>query len=134
MSSESQYTQGNLYSLSYLTNFKTILTEKYFTFEGRATRGEFWRFVLFNAFLSVLIGLSEFVYLGTGGWVANIYNIAMLLPNIGVHVRRLHDVNRSGWWILMEIIPIFGTLYIFIIALRRGTEGPNEYGEDPMPR
>ncbi len=134
MSSESQYTQGNLYSLSYLTNFKVLVTEKYFSFTGRATRGEYWRFVLTHAFLSLLIALCDIVYFGSGGIVPNVYNVLMILPNVGVHVRRLHDVERSGWWLLIECLPILGTLYIFFLALRSGTEGPNEYGEDPMPR
>lgn len=130
-----QYKQGNTYSLNYWENFKTILTKKYATFSGRATRGEYWRFILVNCCMAILVGMAEKSVLGEpkGEW-AQIYSLIMFFPGMAVLARRLHDVNKSAWWLLMNFLPLFGSLYLLYQAVKKGDVGPNRFGEDPMPR
>ena len=99
--------------------------KKYAVFKGRATRKEYWMFVLFN-FLAVLaLGIVESIFgAGTGtsgeGILVNVYQWAILLPSLAVAVRRMHDVGKSGWYILIPI-------YNFILTLRKSEAG-NKYG------
>jgi uncharacterized membrane protein YhaH (DUF805 family) len=96
--------------------------QNYANFNGRARRAEYWYFVLFNVIASAIVGfiggLMDFQLLG------NIYSLAVLLPSIAVAVRRMHDVGKSGWFILIPI-------YNFILAVTAGDSGENEYGPDP---
>ena len=91
-------------------------------FSGRARRSEYWFFVLFNIIFSILLNIIgfklDFPFLGT------IYSVAVLIPSLAVAVRRMHDVGKSGWYILIPI-------YNLILALSEGTRGDNEYGSDP---
>jgi len=101
--------------------YLTVL-KKYATFNGRARRSEYWYFFLFNIIFSILLSFSavflRIPILGT------IYSLAVLVPGIAVAVRRMHDVNKSGWYCLIPI-------YNFILACTEGTSGPNNYGSDP---
>ena len=86
---------------------------KYATFSGRARRSEFWYFVLFTFLVGIVTGIVDSIlgtdYDGTsGGLVNTLGSLALLLPSVAVAVRRLHDIDRSGWWILLGIIPIIG--------------------------
>jgi uncharacterized membrane protein YhaH (DUF805 family) len=97
----------------YLAAFK-----KYATFQGRARRKEYWMFFLFNCLIYFgigLVGSSELVLL---------YYLVVLIPSIAVAVRRMHDVGKSGWFVLIPI-------YNFILAITEGNRGENEYGPDP---
>lgn len=94
--------------------------KKYAVFRGRAGRAEYWYFVLFSAVISIIFEIIE----GPSDVLSSIYNLAVLLPSVGVGVRRMHDVNKSGWFILVPI-------YNLILALRKGTKGENRFGSDP---
>ena len=100
--------------------FKVL--KSYSKFRGRARRSEYWYFFLFNAIvaavLSIIASSTDLPILST------IYSLAILIPGIAVSVRRMHDVNKSGWYI---IIPI----YNLILACTNGTEGENSFGPDP---
>lgn len=137
---------------------RTCLREKYVTFSGRAPRSEYWWFQLFYWLLLIGLGLLFGLVVGMafetqgigalGMIIAVIMGLAILgliLPSISVLVRRFHDRNLSGWWVLASfIVPgIFsaiGTeipgliigLAVFVITLLKGTEGPNKYGPDPL--
>ncbi|MBT5185327.1 MAG: DUF805 domain-containing protein [Kordiimonadaceae bacterium] len=103
---------------------------KYATFSGRASRSEFWWWWLANIIFVIFIaGLS-----GTSGTGAPslIYYLATFIPTLAVTVRRHHDGNRSGWWILLGLIPFIGPLILLFLYVSIGTEGPNEYGNDPL--
>lgn len=96
--------------------------KKYAVFNGRARRSEYWYFFLFNVIISIVLnvvgaGLNLF-FLGT------LYSLIVLIPSIAVAVRRMHDVNKSGWYLLIPI-------YSLILACTEGTAGPNDYGDDP---
>lgn len=95
---------------------------KYATFEGRARRSEYWWFALFNFLVGTLLG-----WIPVLGWLIC---LALLLPGIAVCVRRLHDTGRSGWWLLLVLIPIVNLVLIFFYALD-STPGTNEYGANP---
>jgi len=102
--------------------------KKYAVFSGRARRKEYWMFVLFNliatfllAFADVMLGLADE---SGNGVLGGIYGLAILVPSIAVAVRRMHDSNHSGWWILVPIVSL-------VLALMDGTRGPNRFGFDP---
>lgn len=110
--------------------------QKYATLSGRAGRSEFWYFNLLFYGPMFLIGIvaavmasEESVPLMSGLWA--VFALANLLPLVAVSVRRLHDVNMSGWWLLVRIIPILGDLYLLIKFCTKGDVGSNRYGEQP---
>ena len=110
---------------------------KYATFSGRARRSECWWWYLFVTIVFVVAGVIDraagLTYGDTtygGGWIASIAGLALLLPNLAVGVRRLHDTGRSGWWLLVGLVPIIGIvilLYFFVID----SEYDNAYGPYP---
>ena len=110
-------------------NYYFKVLQNYATFSGRARRKEYWMFVLFNVIVSFVfgfvcgfIGIPELANLYT--LLANLYTLAVLLPSIAVGVRRMHDVGKSGWFLLIPI-------YNFILAVTEGEKGENKYGADP---
>jgi uncharacterized membrane protein YhaH (DUF805 family) len=111
--------------------WRTVLLQKYATFTGRAGRSEFWWYVLFQFCVIVAAGIIDGVIFRGTRLVSGIAGLALLVPNIAVGVRRLHDTERSGWWYLLALIPIIGSLILLYFWIRPGTPGPNQYGEDP---
>ena len=109
---------------------------KYADFSGRAQRAEYWYFVLF--YLLIYLGLmivdsltgtfSESMGLGL---TSGLFTLAILLPSISVGVRRLHDTDRSGWWLLIGFIPLIGAIVLLVFAVQDGTPGVNRYGANP---
>ncbi len=100
--------------------------KKYVVFSGRATRREFWMFVLINFVISFALSFITGIIDPKGGLgiIGTLFSLATLLPSIAVGVRRMHDTNRPGWWI---IVPIMDIIY----AIQEGTAGDNTYGPDP---
>jgi uncharacterized membrane protein YhaH (DUF805 family) len=96
--------------------------KKYVQFDGRARRKEYWCFALFSFLVSLLLAFADKAM--SIQWLGTVYSLAVLLPSIAVGVRRMHDVNKSGWFLLIPI-------YNLVLALTPGTEGPNRYGTDP---
>lgn len=112
--------------MDFMTAIKTVLAENYVNFTGRAQRSEFWWFALFAVVVSLVLGAISPV-------LTSVFALAVLLPGIGVAVRRLHDVGRSGWWYLLVLIPVLGSLIlIFAFFIHRGTSGDNRFGPDPL--
>ena len=110
--------------------------KKYFVFDGRARRAEFWYFVLFNLIVSIVLSVLDNV-IGTTmgptgvGILGTLYALAILLPALGVAVRRLHDTGRTGWWILIGLIPIIGFIILIIYYIQDSQPGENQYGPNP---
>ncbi|HWZ71345.1 MAG TPA: DUF805 domain-containing protein [Casimicrobiaceae bacterium] len=110
--------------------------KKYADFSGRARRREYWFFVLFNLIVSVVLAVCD-VVLGTYsaaasiGILSGIYTLAVLIPGIAVTVRRLHDAGRSGWWILIVLVPIVGWIVLLVFMLLDTQPGQNAYGPSP---
>lgn len=110
-------------------NWYLDVLKKYADFKGRARRKEYWMFVLFNVIISIVISsvgaLIEMPLLG------NLYSLAVLLPGLAVGVRRLHDINKSGWYILIALIPLIGAIWLLILLAKEGDVGENQYGPNP---
>ena len=108
---------------------------KYVDGNGRASRSEFWYFQLFLIVIGTIAGWVDSAVFGTGlgdtGMVSTVIMLGTLLPSICVSVRRLHDVNKSGWWFLI-IFTCIGIIPLIIWEATKGTSGSNEYGDDPL--
>ena len=109
--------------------------KKYVAFSGRAGRPEFWWFVLINLIIGIALTAADYsLGLMAAGGVAitsTIYSLAVLLPSLGVSVRRLHDTDRSGWWMLLSLIPILGWIVLLVFFIMAGTPGDNRHGSNP---
>ncbi len=103
--------------------------KKYAVFGGRARRMEYWYFMLFNIIIAAALSWIDNL---VGTYVlSGLYSLAVLLPEIGVGVRRLHDTGRSGWWLLIGLIPLIGTIILIIYFVYDSQEGTNQYGPSP---
>lgn len=103
-------------------NYYLAVLKKYAVFNGRARRSEYWYFALSSIVISIALGIIGIV--AKTPLLGNIYSLAVLIPSIAVGVRRMHDIDKSGWYLLIPI-------YNIILLAAVGTNGPNEYGEDP---
>ena len=116
--------------MDFQTAVKTCLN-KYATFEGRAHRPEYWWFVLFGTLLQLVGSTIDAGLLGFemgGGPVAGIAGLAVMLPWLAVAVRRLHDIDRSGWWLLICLLPVIGQLVLLWWFTRPGDRTMNRFG------
>ena len=104
--------------------------KKYAEFSGRARRKEYWMFFLFYFLIAIAIGIIEAI-IRTGGILGGIYALAMLIPGLAVTVRGLHDTGRTGWWILIGLIPVIGTIILLVFMVLDSQPGDNEYGPNP---
>lgn len=108
----------------------------YVGFSGRARRREYWMFALVNVLVVIGLMLVDMVIgafdpvLGIG-LLSGIYSLAVLIPGIAVSVRRLHDRDMSGWWLLIALIPLIGGLVLLVLFVLEGTQGENRFGPDP---
>jgi uncharacterized membrane protein YhaH (DUF805 family) len=144
--------------MSFIESIKTVLS-KYAVFNGRARRSEFWWYTLAVTILQTILfvvfvapGYSAYLTatmewstagdptapmpampgsLVTGYLITSLVSLALLLPTIGVSVRRLHDTDRSGFWYFLHLVPFVGTIILIVWQAANGTPGPNQYGPDP---
>ncbi len=107
-----------------IENTKSIITKKYFCFEGRAGRKEFWMWVLVVFVISLILSIIPKV----GQILSAIFSLAILLPALGVTARRLHDTGKSGWFQLIGLIPVIGGLIVLILCIPEGSKEANAYG------
>lgn len=122
---------------------------RFLDFGGRACRSEYWWFVLFNVLVAIVVGIVE-VALGlgsgmmmagnggmsaafAGGPLSIIWMLINIIPGIAVGIRRLHDTDRSGWWLLIGLVPLVGGIVLLVFFCSKGTTGPNRFGPDPLP-
>ena len=109
----------------------------YATFAGRASRPAFWWFALFLLLVQVAASFVDYALFaseGRFGVVAPIVSLALFLPYLAVGARRLHDTNRSGWWLLLAFVPVIGTIALIVLCALPGTPGSNRYGSPPADR
>jgi uncharacterized membrane protein YhaH (DUF805 family) len=99
-------------------------------FSSRACRSEYWYWVLFIILADIVAGIIDYA-LGMQ-IVSSLFGLVTLLPGIAVSIRRLHDLDRTGWWILLGLIPIIGWIILLIWYISKGTDGPNRFGPDPL--
>ena len=112
--------------MDFATAVKTVVMEKYANFSGRAMRSEYWWFVL--AYLIAYLVLSIVDYALGAQLLTTILSLGLLIPSIAVGVRRLHDLDKSGWWLLLGLIPLIGRLVLIYWFCQPGTPGPNRFG------
>lgn len=140
--------------------FLDTLKQRYAQFDGRASRSEFWYFALFSMIISIILGLLDGVFgtvytyetytaaamaaetteaaavsvTQTMGYMQSLYGLLVLVPTVAVSIRRLHDIGKNGWWLLLGIIPIINFIGIFVLLyfyVQDSQSGENEYGENP---
>jgi uncharacterized membrane protein YhaH (DUF805 family) len=113
-------------------NFIAVI-KKWKIHEGRASRREFWLFVLGGVIIS--IALSILSSIPVLGWLFRLvyflYGLALIIPSVTVGIRRLHDTNKTGWLMLLLLIPIVGWIPVLILCALEGTKGKNNYGPEP---
>ncbi len=105
------------------------MLKKYAVFSGRARRKEYWMFLLFHIIIIIALGVIESI-VGTNSVIALFYMLAILLPGLAVTVRRLHDSGKSGWWLLIGLVPLIG-IVILVFMVQDGQAGDNQYGPNP---
>lgn len=112
---------------NYLQTFKN-----YATFSGRAKRKEYWMFFLINMIISVALQIIQYVCDMEYLVLPLLFSLVILLPSLSVAVRRLHDIERSGFWIFIGFVPIIGSIILLVFLCQKGTLGINRYGSAPM--
>ncbi len=140
---ESQYTM--------IDWWKKVVFNNYANFTGRARRAEFWYFYLMQIIILLGLYFLFFVFFAAGGAISNenedlsvismvgflfyglaiIYSLATIIPVLAVIVRRLHDINKSGWYYLISLIPLVGSILLIVWLATEGDKGKNNYGNDP---
>ena len=113
-------------------NYFTVL-KKYAVFRGRSNRKEFWLFVLVNIIIFIIFGiLTKIPILKVLFWIAFIlFGLAVLIPSIALGIRRLHDINYSGWLMLLCLIPVVNVIVVFLLCVIEGNQYDNQYGPAP---
>lgn len=122
--------------------FLDTVKNRFADFKGRSTRSEYWYFVLFALLISIVLRVIDTFMINPmmgmtpeeatkGGILITVFALAMLLPQIGVGVRRLHDVGMSGWWYLIALVPIIGALILIFFFVKDSQPGENMYGPNP---
>ncbi|CZE48155.1 DUF805 domain-containing protein [Campylobacter geochelonis] len=109
--------------------FKKVYAE-YFNFNGRARRKEYWYYTLFYTIISIVLGTLDLLIFDME-ILSSIFFLVSLIPYLAVSARRLHDIGKSGWWLLIGIIPILGGIVLLVFFIIDGEQGDNEYGLDP---
>lgn len=116
--------------MSFADAIKSCFSQ-YVGFAGRARRSEFWYFYLFTIIVSIIASvLQRAVSNSSSGVITGIVGLALILPSLAVGVRRLHDTGRSGWWILIGLIPVIGTI-VLIVFYVQDSHSDNQYGPSP---
>jgi uncharacterized membrane protein YhaH (DUF805 family) len=102
--------------------------KKYAVFGGRAGRQEYWYFVLFNILVYILLSIIAGVIGKIGASLLSLYAVAVFLPGLAATVRRLHDTNRSGWWLLITAVPLVGPIVLLVFLAQESYAVENQYG------
>lgn len=118
-------------------NWMLMPLRRYADFSGRSQRKEYWMFMLGIIVAAIIVGIIEGI-LGLSGMVGGVYGplavllvLGMFIPALACQVRRFHDQDKSGWFVLLSLIPFIGGLIVLVFMCLEGTKGPNRFGEDP---
>ena len=117
-----------------MANFVEIVTKKYCLFSGRARRREYWLYVLAEFIIGLILQVIDNAFhlrIGESGALSALSGLALLLPGLGLSVRRLHDTGRDWYWLLIVLIPFVGAIWLLVLACLEGDRGPNGFGPDP---
>lgn len=106
--------------------------KKYAVFTGRSRRSEFWYFTLFNFIISIIFSIiTKLIGNGRNDIIGSLYSLGVCIPTLAVGIRRLHDIGKSGWMILISLIPIVGWIWLTVLACKDSQPGDNKYGPNP---
>jgi len=109
--------------------------KKTLDFKSRSRRKEYWMFILFTSIISIVLSIIEIALsleiAADIGLLSTIFTLIILIPSLSVTVRRLHDIGRTGWWLLLSFIPILGWIALFVFTLLDSESGNNKYGSNP---
>ena len=121
-----------------------VVRDNYANFNGRASRQEYWMFILFNIIFGIVAMVADNILgtvftIGEGsysvsmgyGWIYVLYMLAVIIPGIAAAVRRLHDVGKSGWMMLVAFIPLIGGIWLIVLTVTDSNPGENNYGPSP---
>ena len=125
---EEEYADKKMEDINFFQSIK-ICFQKFFIFEGRASRSEYWWFYLFYIVTGAIPSSIPNELVMAFGWIMI---ILLFIPSLSAAVRRLHDVNTSGWFILIAIIPVLGAIIVLVKIIGKGTLGKNRFGEYPL--
>ncbi|GGK10991.1 DUF805 domain-containing protein [Deinococcus malanensis] len=121
-----------------MNEYMNVLKHHYADFKGRARRREYWMFVLVNFIITVVLTTVDSLAglrLGEGpqtvGILSAVYALAVLIPGLALSVRRLHDTGRSGWWVLLALVPIVGAIVLLVFYVFESQPGSNKWGPNP---
>lgn len=117
------FRNGN-YEMNLVQSISSVFRQ-YFVFSGRASRSEYWWFFLFQVIVTIVLSVAA----PTIYWI---FAIATFIPGLAVVVRRLHDTDRSAWWLLIAFAPLLGSIALLVLAAFQGDRGSNNYGPDPL--
>ena len=109
----------------------SAIQQNYCNFSGRASRSEYWWYALFTFILGIVISIIFCWNQNVLNIVSGLVNLALLLPGLGLCVRRLHDIGKCGWWVLIAFLPIIGLILLIVWFCKDSQMEPNEYG--PVP-
>ena len=116
-------------------NWYLEVLRKYAVFDGRARRTEFWLFFLFNCIIALVLSIIEAIVgiapIGGASILGSLYMLVVFIPYLAVGVRRLHDTGRSGWWMLIYIVPLIGAIVLLVFFVQDSQDGHNQYGPNP---
>ena len=106
--------------------------QKYAVFDGRASRREFWLWILIQTIVSIAIAVLSFTVAESFTAIAILYGLATIVPHLAVSARRLHDHNKSGWLQLISLVPLIGGIIVLILMVLPGNDGENKHGPKPQ--
>lgn len=117
-------------------NWYLMVLKKYAVVEGRSRRKEYWYFVFFNFIIMLVLGFLDYFLFPPlpeqrFGILLMLYSLAVFVPAITVQIRRLHDIGKTGWWLLLSLLPIIGTIILLVLYCTDSEPGTNQYGRNP---
>lgn len=120
-------------SLPFFQNIKYVLVDNFLNFSDRANRGEYWKFFVFQFTLYLIIGLALVIFAPQyTDEIDLIVQILFFIPQLSLNVRRLHDINKTGWWVLIGFVPFIGFLVLLYFFIKKGDPDTNKYGPVPL--
>ena len=108
--------------------FLDVLKLQYADFKGRASRRQFWMFVLYNVIAAVIVGIIGGI-VGLNAILSGLYSL--LIPSLAISVRRLQDIDKEWYWILISLIPLVGSIWLIVLYCQAGTPSDNRFGKVP---
>ena len=112
-------------------NYYFEVLKKYAVFKGRARRSEFWYYTLFYIIVSIILSIISSMMGDKKGIIGIVYSLGLFIPGLAVGVRRLHDIGKSGWMILINLIPLIGFIWFIVLATKDSDPLENKYGPNP---